>query len=268
MKNQDLGKFIRTHRERVRPEDAGLRTTGRRRTPGLRREELAQLCDVSPTWITWLEQGRPVTASVETLAAMADALKLTAAERSYLFTLAGKLDPAASPEPAHGGADAVLGSLAHISIPAYILDRQWNALAWNDAAQDLFVGWLDQGKKDAESQEAPSLLHYTFLSPRARKLILDWEDRARRLVAEFRADCGRHLDDTAVQPVVADLCRLSKEFAAYWQDYDVTTREGGTRQFRHPQRGLLAYQQTTFYAAVRSDLKLVMLSPLAAGAMA
>ncbi|WP_394779774.1 helix-turn-helix transcriptional regulator [Undibacterium sp.] len=265
MTNHDLGKFIRTHRERVRPEDAGLRTTGRRRTPGLRREELAQLCDVSPTWITWLEQGRPVTASVETLAAMADALKLTAAERAYLFTLAGKLNPAASEEAAHSGADAVLSSLAYISVPAYILDRQWNALAWNDAARDLFAGWLDQqvGSQLRDIQP-PNLLHFTFLSPKARKLIVDWEDRARRLVAEFRADCGRHVDDTAVQPLIAGLCTHSKEFATYWQDYDVTTREGGTRQFRHPQRGLLIYQQTTFYAAVRSDLKLVMLAPLAA----
>lgn len=257
MSNYDLGKFIRTHRERVRPEEAGLRTTARRRTPGLRREELAQLCGVSPTWITWLEQGRPVTASTETLATLADALRLTGAERQYLFTLAGKLDPAAAPDHA-GGADAVLGSLKHILTPAYVLDRQWNALAWNDAAQALFVGWLDQ-----ENAPVPNLLSYTFLSPQARKLICDWPHRARRLVAEFRADCGRHLDDTAVQPLIADLCRRSKEFAAYWQDYDVTTREGGVRQFQHPQRGPLAYEQTTFYAAVRGDLKLVLLLPLA-----
>ncbi len=255
MKNVDLGKFIRTHRERVRPEEAGLRVTARRRTPGLRREELAQLCDVSPTWITWLEQGRPVVASLETLAALADALKLTGAERAYLFTLAGKLDPAT---PANNAvADTILGSLAHIAAPAYVLDRQWDALAWNDAAQNLFAGWLDE-----ESANAPNLLDYTFLSPRARKLIVDWEHRAKRLVAEFRADCGRHPDDTAVQPLITELCRRSKEFAAYWQDYDVTTREGGIRQFRHPQRGLLSYEQTTFYAAARGDLKLVMLLPL------
>ncbi|GGC68700.1 helix-turn-helix transcriptional regulator [Undibacterium terreum] len=255
MKNHELGKFIRTHRERVRPEEAGLRSTGRRRTPGLRREELAQLCDVSPTWITWLEQGRPVTASIETLAAMADALRLTGAERHYLFSLAGKLDPAAEPEHI-SGVDAVLASLAHIQTPAYVLDRQWDALAWNEAAQDLFVGWLDQA-----SATAPNLLSYTFLSPKARKLIFDWEHRAKRLVAEFRADCGRHVDDSAVQPLIADLCRRSKEFAAYWRDYDVTMREGGVRQFRHPQHGLLSYEQTTLYAAVRGDLKLVMLLP-------
>ncbi len=258
MKNIDLGKFIRTHRERVRPEEAGLRGTTRRRTPGLRREELAQLCNVSPTWITWLEQGRPVTASLETLAALAEALKLTGAERAYLFSLAGKLDPAAAVAAENTAvADAILDSLAHIAAPAYVLDRQWNALAWNDAAQSLFTGWLD-GEKAA----VPNLLSYTFLSPRARKLIFDWEHRARRLVAEFRADCGRHLDDTAVQPLVAELCRRSAEFAAYWQDYDVTAREGGVRQFQHPQRGLLSYRQTTFYAAARGDLKLVMLLPL------
>ncbi|MCW3479557.1 helix-turn-helix transcriptional regulator [Neisseriaceae bacterium JH1-16] len=253
--SNNLGEFIRKHRERLRPEDAGVRAIGRRRTPGLRREELAQLCAVSPTWITWLEQGRPVSPSPDTLARLAEALQLSAAERHYLFTLAGKLDPASEPER-HNAADAVLRSVVQIATPAYVLDKQWNALAWNDAASALFAGWLDRG------EAAPNLLSFTFLSPGARTLIDDWPYRARRLVAEFRADCGRRVDDAAIEALIDQLAAASADFAAFWQDYDVTEREGGLRLFHHPQRGRLAFEQATYYPATRRDLKLVMLLPV------
>ncbi|MBI3144341.1 MAG: helix-turn-helix domain-containing protein [Pseudogulbenkiania sp.] len=256
MPPHNLGQFIRKHRERLQPEEAGLRTTGRRRTPGLRREELAQLCAVSPTWITWLEQGRPVSASTDVLARLAEVLQLTAAERHYLFTLAGKLDLAGDQNDS-SAADAIVASVAHITAPAYVLDRQWNARAWNPAAQQLFRGWLD-AKKTALPH---NLLRFTFLSPQARELIDNWSYRAKRLVAEFRADCGRSVDDVEMQPLITELCQASAEFAAFWQDYEVTGREGGARVFLHPQQGRLVYEQITFYPATRRDLKLVMLLP-------
>ncbi|SMF15995.1 helix-turn-helix transcriptional regulator [Pseudogulbenkiania subflava] len=255
MPPHNLGQFIRKHRERLQPEETGLRTTGRRRTPGLRREELAQLCAVSPTWITWLEQGRPVSASTEVLARLAEVLQLTAAERHYLFTLAGKLDLATEQSDA-SAADAIVASVAHITSPAYVLDRQWNARAWNPAAQQLFHGWLD-----TEEAGPRNLLRFTFLTPQARELIDNWSYRAKRLVAEFRADCGRSVDDAEMQPLITELCQNSTEFAAFWQDYEVTGREGGIRVFQHPQRGQLVYEQVTFYPATRRDLKLVMLLP-------
>jgi transcriptional regulator with XRE-family HTH domain len=139
-----LGEFIRLHRERVRPQDAGLPSHGRRRTPGLRREELAQLCAVSPTWLTWLEQGRPVSASVKVLARLADVMNLTAAERAYLFRLADKLDPMPLPasDPGAGISTEQAGTIVSaIKTPAYILDQQWDAVAWNRPARDLFIGW-------------------------------------------------------------------------------------------------------------------------------
>ena len=160
---------------------------GRRRTPGLRREELAQLCDVSPTWLTWLEQGRPVSASAKMLARLAQVLQLSTAERAYLFEVADKHDPSHGTGEGGGPAAAELAAIvAAIDAPAYILDRAWNAVAWNDAATALFTGWL-HGDGDT-----PNQLRFMFLDAGARALVVGWSERAQRQVTE-EAD-GRKAD--------------------------------------------------------------------------
>jgi transcriptional regulator with XRE-family HTH domain len=247
-----LGEFIRAHRERLSPQAVGLAAGPRRRTPGLRREEVAQLCGVSPTWYTWIEQGRPVSASADALARIAVALQLSRAERAYLFELAAQRDPA-EPDPASQDAPAaLLQTVALIGAPAYVLDRQWNALRWNEHASALFVGWLD-GDHDR------NLLTYTFTSPAARALIVDWETRARRLAAEFRADSIRHLNDAPTRTLIDDLSAASAAFARFWASQDVFEREGGERAFNHPSRGPVVFNQITFKPAHREDLKLVIL---------
>src|SRR5215475_7587947 len=170
-----LGAFIRAHRERVPPEGQSVR----RRTPGLRREELAARAGISPTWYTWLEQGRSVQASPEALARIADALLLSRAERAYLFQLAGRGDPGVPSDTAADAPASLLAIVAQLSQPAYGLDRLWNACCWNDAASRLFRGWLD-------GDHHRNLLRFVFLDPAARRLIPDWELRARRVLAEFR----------------------------------------------------------------------------------
>ena len=245
-----LGAFLRSHRERLPPPRTAL---GRRRTPGWRREEVADACGVSPTWITWLEQGREVSASPPALARLAEALRLTAAERAYLFELAGRRDPAA-PEP--GGDElppAVLALPDAMTIPAYLLDRSWTARAWNPAAAGLFTGWLD-GEHDR------NLMRFIFLSPQARRLIADWPDRAHRVVAEFRADVGRHLRDPAMQAVIDALAAQSAEFRRLWSEQAVSGREGGERRFNAPPR---RFHQSTLVPSSHPDLKLVCLTPLA-----
>jgi transcriptional regulator with XRE-family HTH domain len=247
-----LGDFIRAHRERLSPMAVGLPPGPRRRTPGLRREEVAQLCGVSPTWYTWIEQGRPVSASADALARIAMALQLSRAERAYLFELAAQRDPA-EPDPAAQDAPAaLLKSVELIDAPAYVLDRQWNALRWNAQAAALFTGWLD-GVQDR------NLLSFTFTAPGAQSLIVDWETRARRLVAEFRADSIRHLNDAPTRAMIDSLSAASDAFARFWASQDVGEREGGTREFNHPTRGRLVFDQITFKPAHREDLKLVML---------
>jgi transcriptional regulator with XRE-family HTH domain len=251
---RELGDFIRAHRERLTPDAAGLPAGNRRRTPGLRREEVAQLCGVSPTWYTWIEQGRPVSASPDALARIAGALRLTRAERAYLFELAALRDPA---EPAPGTSDApaaLLASVALLDAPAYVLDRQWTALAWNGHASELFVGWL-------APDDDHNLLRYMFTSEAARRLVVGWETRARRLVAEFRADSSRHLTDPPTRALIENLLSASDAFALYWRSQDVGEREGGLREFDHPVRGHLRFDQITLTPALREDLKLVALIP-------
>ena len=254
-----LGDFLRTHRVRLSPAGLGLTVGGRRRTPGLRREEVAQACGMSTTWYTWLEQGRDVSPSPRALAGLAWTLRLTPAERAYLFQLAGKPDPA-NPAPAGNGMDApaaLTDAVASIASPAYVLDRIWNARAWNAPAARLFVGWLD-GHNDR------NLLRYVFLSPLARKVLPDWEKRARRVVAEFRADSGRYLDDPQLKALVDTLGEQSAFFARCWQEHEVEERAGGERSFDHPRKGRLRYEQIAFTLASRADFKLVILTPRSA----
>lgn len=253
-----LGEFLRTHRGRLAPASLGFQA-GRRRTPGLRREEVAQLCGLSATWITWLEQGRDVSASPQALATLAQALRLTPAERGYLFELAEKRDPAAPPAPGDDGMDApaaLADAVAAMNVPAYVLDRAWTARAWNPAAAQLFVGWLDRSPDK-------NLLRYVFLSPAARRIIPDWEARACRVLAEFRADSSRHMDDPALAALVEALGRDSPLFARAWRAHDVIERAGGERSFDHPRQGRLFYEQVSFTLASRPDFKLVMLMPRA-----
>jgi transcriptional regulator with XRE-family HTH domain len=249
-----LGEFIRAHRERARP----LGTAGRRRTPGLRREELAALAGISVTWCAWLEQGRPVQASPQALGRLARALVLSRPERAYLFELAGRLDPETGGAEEGDAPVAVTALVTAVRHPAYALDRLWNACCWNTAAGRLFVGWLD-GHHHAEHQR--NLLRFVFLSRPARRLIPAWEDRARRLLAEFRADYGRTFRDARVRLLVDELRSASALFAEAWEQQDVLDRSGGVRRFQHPQQGTLAFQQHTFHPAERPDYKFVMLVP-------
>lgn len=252
VQRRELADFLRAQREKLAPTDAGLSMVGRRRTPGLRREEVAQLSGLSTTWYTWIEQGRDVSVSPSALARVAGALRLARAERAYLFELAGKRDPAQPDEAAEDVPTAVRACVAAIDAAAYVLDPRWNALAWNGPAERLFPGWLTPGADR-------NLLRFIFLEPAARDLIDGWDDRARRVVAEFRAQAGTHLNDAALTGLISDLLRRSAEFAGFWQQRDVLGREGGERTFRHPMDGFLRYEQVTFDLSGQPGIRLTVL---------
>jgi len=248
-----LAAFIRAHRECLPPPS---KAQGRRRTPGWRREELAEAAGVSVTWITWLEQGRDVAASAAALTRLAEALRLAPAERASLFDLAGKRDPAA---PAEAQADLLPELLtlpALFAGPAYLLDRTWTARAWNTDAAKLFTGWLDEATKER------NLLQFVFLCPSATLLIADWPERARRLVAEFRADYSRRPQDAAMQALIDDLLAGSPLFAQHWREQAVLNREGGERRFNHPLHGPQCFLQTTLLVALQPECKLVCLAAM------
>ena len=252
-----LGEFLRTRRARLTPSQAGLPAGRRRRTPGLRREEIAQLAGVSVTWYTWIEQGRDIHFSAEVLESLARVLHLPAPEKNYLFALAGMrlphdLEPPDAPS---------LPRLAHIVdhqgyYPAYIMGRYWHLLAWNAAAAHLF------GDFAAMPEAERNMLWYTFARPETRALVVDWAERARRLIAEFRADCSAYLNDPALGDFLGRLSSASPEFADWWSAQDVQSRDGGRREFEHPIVGRLCLEQTTFRLSNHADIKLVIHVPL------
>lgn len=254
---RQLGDYIRLHREQISPESVGFSGMGRRRTPGLRREELAQLCHTSVTWITWLEQGREVAASAAMLSRLAQALLLTSAQRAYLFELAARSDPE---QPNKGGQkplEPVLRSVLQMICPAYVLDRRWDVITANAQAQTLFLNW------GADTLSGiPNLLRFLFVYPPARSLINNWETRCSRLVAEFRADCGRHSDAPFIRELLDELYATSNDFSRCWQSQTVLEREGGIRRFHHPTEGELIFEQMTMRPDLHKDVKVVMLLPV------
>lgn len=257
-KRRELGDFVRARREALVPAAIGLPAGARRRTPGLRREEVAQLCGLSTTWYTWVEQGRDVSVSPVALARLARALRLGRAERAYLFELAGKRDPDQPGNEADAIPPAVLACVDVIAAPAYVLDRAWTARSWNRAAERLFAGWLG-GAGDR------NLLRFIFLDPGARSFICDWAERARRVAAEFRAASSAHLDDPELRGLIETLRRESPDFAEFWEQHGVLGREGGMRTFNHPTGGFLRFEQITFDLAIQPELKLTILMPEAEG---
>ena len=249
---QVLGEFVRNARSRVTPQMAGLSHGQRRRTPGLRREEVAQLCDISVTWYTWIEQGRDVSVSSAVWSRLADVLHMTKAERAYLFELAEVTDPDHG-KAQHGSLPLSLQACVNnCAGPAYILDRCWNILFFNQALDTVFNHWPSR-------QQAPNLLRFIFQNPDAPTVVVNWEQRARRSVAEFRADIGAHLDDQDISQIIEELLASSELFQHWWSRQAVVEREGGIREFMHPQKGYLEFEQITFRLATHLDYKLVML---------
>jgi len=247
---QRLGEFLRWKRERLSPEQAGLPKGPRRRTPGLRREEVAQLSYVSTTWYTWLEQGRGISVSPRSLSHIANALQLSKAERDYLFSLAELTDPqeqkTASP---HFDIEGVMRS---VNAPCYVMDAAWQLVAWNPAAQELFSGWLDV-------DPAPNMLEFIFTHPLSQQLVIDWPERAKRIVAELRAESTRLDLNAPLNNRVKKLLDQSPEFATWWPNYHVVQREGGQRSFQHPRKGIVHYQQTTWQLVAELGTKMIIL---------
>jgi transcriptional regulator with XRE-family HTH domain len=246
-----LGAFLRAQRERLAPEATGLPATRRRRTPGLRREELASLADMSATWYTRIEQGRAVSMSPAAAGRLAEALNLGHVARRHLFELAGLAETGRS----GGGTDAPSAELAAsvkvIHAPAYVLDARWTARAWNEAAAALFCDWL--GGPDQ------NLLRYVFLNPSARRFVAGWEARARRLLAEFRADTAGRADEATLTALIQELRAGCASFGRWWDEQQVMGREGGERAFTLADGRVVRLHQLTLTPASDPGFKLVVL---------
>lgn len=259
-RRRELADFLQVIRRRSEPADFGFPAGSRRRTEGLRREEMAQLVGISTTWYTWIEQGRDVNVSAEALDRLAGNLRLTRSERAYLFEIADRRDPRSGQSESDDVPPLLIELLPDVAVPAYLMGRYWDLIAWNAAAAELFTGWLDVPR--GENETPPNLLRFVFLEPASRRFLVDWEARARRITAEFRADCRNSLEEPALLRLVEELSSASADFARFWKQHDVLERQGGERRFLHPVRGEIRYQQATLRPDEHEHLKFVMLKPV------
>ncbi len=237
----ELGQFLRSRRDRITPDEVGVNSYGRRRVPGLRREELAQLAGVSITYLTRLEQGQSLNASDAIIDALARALQLDADERAHLHALAHRAPwkrprAATPPEAAKPGAEQLLHSMG--DVPAVLLGRFNDILAWNRAGHLLLAGHLDYAAPSS-IEDRPNQLKLLFLDEHTRDLYVDWPDEAALAVASLRYVAAQFADDLRLAELVGELSMKSVEFARLWAGHDVRLCTSGAKRFRHPEVGEL-----------------------------
>jgi transcriptional regulator with XRE-family HTH domain len=250
-----LGVFLKDCRSRLDPAAFGFSGT-RRRTPGLRREEVALRANISPTWYTWLEQGRGGAPSADVLNRIARGLMLTETEREHLFMLGLGHPPEARYTPPKGVTPRLQRLIDALEVsPAIIRTAVWDVVAWNRAAAVVLT---DYGKLPPEER---NILRLIFCSPRVRAAQDDWEGIARMVVGAFRADAARAGAAAEVRQLVEELCARSTQFAALWRDNDVRVPSEATKRIRHPVLGLIELEYSGFAVDGRSDLAMVVYNP-------
>ena len=254
----ELGEFLRARRQAVSPEQVKLPRGRRRRTPGLRREEVALLAGVSVTWYTWLEQGRRINASTDVLRAIGRALRLDDAGQEHLLVLA---QPTALAAALAATPDEVPSALRRLieafePAPAYVLGPHWEFAAWNAAQARLYppLTELDGVERN--------LIWVLFAGPGIQQLIVDWDIHARLALAEFRAATSAVRHDPAMVELVTCLEAASEEFRAWWPDHDVARFETRLRRFDHPRAGRLTFEYQLLAPAEWPSLRIVVQLPV------
>ena len=258
LSDNTLGAYLRDRRAKLDPAAFGL-SSARRRTPGLRREEVAQRANISPTWYTWLEQGRGGAPSAHVLERIARALLLTDVEREHLFLIGLGRPPEVRYRSSEGVTPRLQRLLDALEVsPALVRTATWDVVAWNRAAAAVLFdyGSLPQGRRN--------MLRIIFGDPRVRAAQYDWESAARFVVAAFRMDATRAGAAAEVKALVDELCRLSPEFEALWREHDVISHGEGVKHLRHPVLGAIGFEYSAFAVDGRPDLSLVVYNPATA----
>lgn len=247
-----LGSFLRTRREELSPASAGIHGNSRRRTPGLRRDEVARLAAISPEWYTFLEQDRDVRPSVDVIERIGAALQLTWAEREYLNVLAfPRLNQPSPGQTLPAGVRQFIDDLDYR--PAYVVNDFWNLVGWNAAAGAVFPGLHPTAQ--------PNLVTSVFLDPEWRRLYKNWEANARRMLALFRLTVASHVDDERCAAVLARLNAGSPEFVLWWREQGVIASSSGSKELIHPRVGDLSLDYCSFRTTDDSPLSLVVFRP-------
>ncbi|HEU5007687.1 MAG TPA: helix-turn-helix transcriptional regulator [Jatrophihabitantaceae bacterium] len=255
LRRAELSAFLRSRRERLAPAQVGVTAVGRRRTPGLRREEVAQLAGVGVTWYTWLEQGRDIKVSDQVLEAIARTLLLDRDERAHLFRLAGSSDTAMAKECA-AVSPQLHATLARLEpFPACVINGKSDILAYNRVYARLI------SDLDAIPIEERNCLWLLFADPAWRKVIVDWDDAAMRMTANLRVLMAEHVGEPAWKGLVARLRTVSPEFAELWARHDVQGVENKSKRFRNPLVGMLKLDATNTWLAPRAGTRLQIYTP-------
>jgi len=250
-----LGTYLRDRRTRLDPAAFGF-AHGRRRTPGLRREEVAQRANISPTWYTWLEQGRGGAPSADVLDRIATGLMLTDPEREHLFMLGLGRPPEVRYKPVDGVTPRLQRLLDALEVsPAIIKTATWDVVAWNCAAATLLT---DYAKLPREQR---NILRLIFADPGVRTKQEDWQSVARFVVGAFRADSARAGAGAEITKLVEELSRMSPDFDALWRDNDVVAHGEGLKRLRHSELGLLELEFSAFAVDGRPELGMVVYNP-------
>jgi transcriptional regulator with XRE-family HTH domain len=249
-RRRELADFLRTRREKLKPEQLGIAQVSRRRTPGLRREEVAEIAGVGTTWYTWLEQARDIQPSAEVLKRLSTALMMNPAETRHLFTLAGRAAPVDVEELREVPSENLIRLLHSFPLPGLLLGSRWDLIAINSEAQKAFKAL------PALVENRGNWLHFYF-AEMDRAKILNWDVIARKMISDFRLSVSDSLDQPWVAEIVEELRVKSPEFATFWRDHDVT-ESGATLVEIQTDHGIVKYERAMLRAAEDPRLKMVL----------
>ena len=260
-RRQELGDFLRSRRMRIQPDQVGLTAGKRRRTPGLRREELARLADVGLTWYTWLEQGRDITVSAQVLDRLSDALRLDNGERVHLHLLARQETPILLSPPDDSvpeGLRVLLDALPNS--PALLLSRHWDVLAWNAASLPYFGDWQERAATVGACER--NFIWHLFCSGRAgREVFADWSTTAQRFLAHFRADTGCLIGDAHLSELLGCVREASPEFREWWTRHDICGKALARVTLNQPEHGPREYHTATLQVCAEPHRRLLTFAP-------
>ena len=252
----ELADFLKTRRLRILPSQVGLPSGTRRRTSGLRREEVAQLAGIGLTWYTWLEQGRPIRVSEQVIESLARVLLLDRQERSHLYTLANQPLPADIPEYRGTGNPILQHVLDSLTLcPSFIADQRWNVVAWNRAACAVL------GDFHTMNARRRNVVWAMFTDEYFKRLYADWEKNAKSLLGRFRSTCGKYIEDPWLNQFVEELKKQSPEFTLWWPLHEIQDNSSVYKEMNHPVAGKLNFESSSFDIPDYSGLKLFVHVP-------
>lgn len=255
VRREELAAFLRSRRARLMPEERGLPRRARRRTPGLRREDVAELAGIGTTWYTRLEQGLDIRPSAGALEGIAEALELDEHERDHLFRLALQHGPSANLSPDDAIPPRVLRVVSEMPSPVFVINYRWDLLAWNRLAQIVFLDF------DALPPQDRHLLTIVLTHPEVRTRLVDWEEFAQGMLALFRTVWGRYPGDEALTQRIHALERSSPEFRAWWPKYELRGHPESRKVVAHPTIGELTFEPSTFLVDGSADMRMVVYTP-------